>query len=186
MIPSYYVEQQLASQLMNETRELDIKQILVDGMRKRIADKKVECVGNLLVGNLLRLNGQRFMVLDVRSHIEDKEPKVGVFFGKPVEDEVSSDMKLTTHEKHHLKKYERYWLHVKKYQSDWAGRDALREAEEILLLKNEISLTHECTWRFRWEDAQRDYFYNESGLYYDNGDGRGLRLLETFIIEKKG
>ena len=186
MKPSYYVEQQLASQLMDETKELDIKQILVDGMRKRIAAKKVECVGNFLVGNLLKLNGQRFMVLDVRSRIEDDELRVTVFFGKPVEDVVSSDMKLTTKEKRHLKYYEHDWLHVKKYQYDWAGRDAIREAEEIVQLKNEIDLTQEWTWKFRWEDAQRDYFYNESGLYHDDGDGKGLCLLETFIIEKKG
>ena len=41
MKPTYYVEQQLASQLMDETKELEIKQILVDGMRKKIADKKL-------------------------------------------------------------------------------------------------------------------------------------------------
>ena len=186
MKPSYYVEQQLASQLMDETKELDIKQILVDGMRKKIADKKVECVSNYLVGKLLKLDGQRYLVLDVRSHIANDELKVTVFFGKPVEDAVSSNMKLTTKEKHLLKYYEQNWLYVKKYQYDWASRDALNEAEEIVQLKNEIDLILEWTWKLRWEDALHDYFYNQSGLYHDDGDGRGLCLLETFIIEKNG
>ena len=186
MKPSYYVEQQLASQLMDETKELDVKQILVDGMRKRIAAKKVECVADFLVGNMLKLNGQRFLVLDVRSRIWEDELRVTVFLGKPIEDVVSSDMKLTTKEKRHLKFYEHDWLQVKKYQYDWAGRDAIKEAEEIVQLKNEIDLTQEWTWRFHWEEAQRDYFYTESGLYHDDGDGRGSCLLETFIIEKKG
>ena len=41
MKPTYYVEQQLASQLMDETKELEIKQILVDGMRKRLQTRRL-------------------------------------------------------------------------------------------------------------------------------------------------
>ena len=186
MKPYYYVEQQLASQLMDETKELEVKQIIVDGMRKKIAAKKVECVRDILVGNLLKLDGQRFMVLDVSSRIKDDELNVKVFFGKPVEDVVCSTMKLTTKEKRLLKYYENDWNSVKKYQYDWAGRNALQEAEEIVQLKNDIDLTQEWTWSFRWEDAKYNDFYKESNMYHDDGDGRGLCMLETFIREKKG
>ena len=186
MKPTYYVEQQLASQLMDETKELEIRQILVDGMRKKIADKKVECVSDSLLGNLLKLNGQRFLVLDVRSRISDDELRVTVFFGKPIEDVVSGDMKLTNKEKQLLKDYEHDWLQVRKYQYDWSGRDALNVAEDLFQLKNEIDLIQEWTWSFRWEDAQHDYFYDKSNLYHNDNDGRGRCLLESFIIEKKG
>jgi hypothetical protein len=186
MKSSYYVEQQLAKQLMDETKELEIKQILVDGMRKKIANKKAESVSDILLGNLLKLNGQRFLVLDVRSRISDEELIVKVFFGKPIEDVVSSDMKLTNKEKHLLKNYEHDWLQVKKYQYDWSGRDALNAAEDLFQLKNEINVIQEWTWSFRWEDAQSDYFYDESNLYHNDNDGRGRCLLESFIIEKKG
>jgi hypothetical protein len=186
MKSSYYVEQQLAKQLMNETKELKIKQILVDGLRKKIADKKVECISNILLGNLLKLNDQRFLVLDVRNRISDDILRVTVFFGMPIEDVVNGGMKLTIKEKHLLKKYEHDWLQVKKYQYDWSGRDAINMAEDLVLLKNKIDLIQEWTWSFRWEDAQSDYFYDESNLYHNDNDGRGRCLLESFIIEKKG
>ena len=184
MKPSYYVEQQLASQLMNETKELEVKQILVDGMRTKIADKKVECVRSLLEGKLLKLNGQHLMLLDVRSSIEDDGLKVTVFFGNPVEDVVSSDTKLTTKEKHLVNCYKNDWTYAKKFHYDWAGRDALKDAEDLAQLKNGIELTKGWSWTFHWEDAQRDYFYNETNMYHDDRDGRGLCLLETFIIGK--
>ena len=50
MKESFFVDKQLASQLMEECQALAVKELLVDGIRERLARKKVECIKGLICG----------------------------------------------------------------------------------------------------------------------------------------
>ena len=185
MKESFFIDKQLASQLMEESQALAVKELLVEGIRDRLAKRKVECIKELIGGHLFRLDDEVWVPLDVSQNYYENSMTVYITFGRLPEDVVSPRAKLTGEEKTLLKTYREdigfiknssYWC--------WKGREAEETAKRLGKLKHHYELTKCWSWNFNFEDAARDDFYTQTGMSFKGDDNFMLKPLESCIIEK--
>lgn len=186
MKESFFVDKQLASQLMEECQALAVKELLVDGIRERLARKKVECIKGLICGHLFRLGDDVWVPLGVSQDNYDNSMTVYITFGRLPEDIILPRAKLTEEEKKLLKTYREHIDSIKgcTYWS-WRGKEAEEAAERLGKLKHHYELTKCWSWNFNFEDASYDSFYTQTGMSFKGGDNFVSKPLESCVINKK-
>lgn len=185
MKDSFYIDRQLANQLMEESQALAVKELLVEGIRDRLAKRKEECIKDLIGGHLFRLGDNVWVPLDVSQDYYENSMTVYITFGRLPEDVVSPRAKLTGEEKKLLKIYREdigfiknssYWC--------WKGREAEETAKRLGNLKHHYELTKCWSWNFNFEDATYEGFYTQTGMNYKDDDNTMSQPLESCIIDK--
>lgn len=174
--------EKLAEELVSVETEIAKQSILLESIKKVIAERKTDVIKSLLWGEKLNFPSKTYMVADVVLG-ELKEIKSGFFVkGTLATDPVSvekADIKLSAAE---AKLFAEYKEAYEKYY-DLMDTNDLVKMQEIAVkmrgLKNKLNLILCKHWAFRYDDATNVRFFEETGVrvYLDGGYNPMLETL---------
>jgi hypothetical protein len=184
METKYYsrkVCEKLADELVSVETEIAKQSILLESIKKVIAERKTDVIKCLLWGEKLHFPSKTYMVADVVLG-ETKEIKSGFFvqgtLATDPESVEKADIKLSAAEAklfaEYKEAYENYY--------NLMDKDELVKMQEVADkmrgLKNKLNLILCKYWAFRFDDVTNAAFFEETGVrvYLDGGYNP---LLET-------
>ena len=164
----------LAEELVSVESEIAKQSILLEGVKKVIAERKTDIIRDLIWGEKLHFPSKTYMVLDVVLD-EQGVDEIGFVINGTVaidpESVENSDMKLSAAEAKLLAEYKE--AYNKYYElMDLEELANMKEvAEKMRGLKNKLDLILRKSWAFRFADASNASFFERTGVRVYLGDG---------------
>lgn len=177
------VYEQLAQQLVVEQAELMQKEVVVSGLKKAIAEKKLNIVRDCINGALFKIEGKKVAVLKLSSSYSDDEMSFGVTFGIDPKSITLDESKLTKKEKELWQQYKDSFVNCKWNWCEDERQKALDAAHHLDSLKHKIHLWIPFYWRFSYDDALKPGFFKNTGLGIN--DFHGLNPEPLMLEEVK-
>jgi len=164
----------LAEELVSVESEIAKQSILLEGVKKVIAERKTDIIRDLIWGEKLHFPSKTYMVLDVVLDEQGVDEFGFVVNGTVAIDPESvenSDMKLSVAE---AKLFAEYKEAYEKYYDmlDMEELANMKEvAEKMRGLKNKLDLILRKSWAFRFADASNASFFERTGVRVYLRDG---------------
>ncbi len=166
--------EKLAEELVSVESEIAKQSILLEGVKKVIAERKTDIIRDLIWGEKLHFPSKTYMVLDVVLD-EQGVDEIGFVVNGTVaidpESVENSDMKLSVAEAKLLAEYKE--AYNKYYElMDMEELANMKEvAEKMRGLKNKLDLILRKSWAFRFADASNASFFERTGVRVYLRDG---------------
>ena len=159
--------EKLAEELVSVETEIAKQSILLESIKKVIAERKTEIIKSLVWGEKLHFPSKTCMVVDVVLG-EQKDMKFGFFVQGTIATDPESvekdDLKLSAAE---AKLFAEYKVAYENY-FNLLDLDELAKMKEIADkmrgLKNKLELISCRYWPFRYDDSSNARFFEETGV----------------------
>ena len=159
--------EKLAEELVSVETEIAKQSILLESIKKVIAERKTEIIKSLVLGEKLHFPSKTCMVVDVVLG-ESKMSELGFFVQGTIATDPESvekdDMKLSAAE---AKLFAKYKVAYENY-FNLLDLDELAKMQEVADkmrgLKNKLKLISCRYWPFRYDDASNARFFEETGV----------------------
>jgi hypothetical protein len=166
--------EKLAEELVSVESEIAKQSILLEGVKKVIAERKTDIIRDLIWGEKLHFPSKTYLVADVVLD-EQGVDEIGFVVNGTIaidpESVENSDMKLSTAE---TKLFAEYKEAYEKYYDmlDMEELAIMKEvAEKMRGLKNKLDLILRKSWAFRFADASNASFFERTGVRVYLRDG---------------
>ena len=173
---------QLAHEFLTAKAELAKQQVLIDGFRKIIFEKKKEVIESFLERRVFRYMGKKMIALGIDCY--DCEEEIMVYVGFAEVPDVRYE--LTRKEEALLKEYKEAFEDCQYCFNQPISRKLLGISNTLASLKHGIKLTKTEVWMIPYEDATDDSFFKCSGLTIElyEGPNAKQKMIEDLTYKR--
>ena len=175
--------EKLADELVSVETEIAKQSVLLESIKKLIAERKTEIIKGLIWGEKLHFPSKTYMVVDVTLAVPEMSRFGFIVQGILATDPASvekSDLKLSAAESklfaEYKEAYENYYdlLDIVEFEK------MQKVAVKMRGLKNKLNLILFKNWSFRFDDASSERFFVDTGVRLHLEAGY-CPLIETLI-----
>ena len=175
VIFSTEVCEQLVQQFMTEQAEIVKREAIVEGLRKKLVEKKKSLIRDCVDGQMFLFDGKKYVALDLIIEEGIGDFLVCVTFGECPDLYLGKKKALTKAEQDALAEYAEAFDRCSRRLNKEAGDRAYDAAKRLARMKHGLKLIKNQLWMFYCEDLTRPGFFNSSGLTYTSASNRDIK-----------